>query len=232
MFDGPQFICNSSSSQPKVYSDDQPIYEGKYFTDFTYALDALDTHPTPIDIWTPFASINHSRTNFKIMTWSPVAGASTGELLAIQQIQTCVPWRAQYNLRNSYFNNIQNMEISTTPMEPIVSFYESAIHLEDTPPLYLGSFKKSLNFSTTLVNWSSTDLQRYRDLNLINIINAVVGSLVGSYIAEDWTLSTIPNTTLPGYGNLSWSLDPVWLAPFGTEGLGFSGSAGRFYAHT
>lgn len=60
------------------------------------------------------------------------------------------------------------------------------------------------------INWTSIGLQRYRDINLINTIDAVEKSLTGEYYTDGYSGSNECNVTLPGYGDDLWCLDPTW----------------------
>lgn len=46
----------------------------------------------------------------------------------------------------------------------------------------------------------------YHDLNLINIIDTLSSSIAGGYKALSWENRTEPNVTIPGFGDMLWSL--------------------------
>lgn len=119
-FDGPYFICNTSTANSTFSNRSffnqwpSPIYNES--SSFSASENFADS------------SKNLSNSAFLVTNWSPVAlnvNGSMNLLLATQHNLTCMPYRAQYALLNRYENFVQNMEITTTSLQHIVSFNDA-----------------------------------------------------------------------------------------------------------
>lgn len=190
--DGPYFVCNASVLNATLYNGNTPLT----IYDATYA---------------PGSDITPS---FQAKLWSPTA-ISNYMLIATQQNLTCLPYRAEYVLSNIYENSVPNLTLSTKSIQPLVSFNDTPFIIQ---PLSENPDISSFT-STSALNWTNIGLQRYRDINLLNIINVVAVSLSGQYNMDSFQGGGPCNTTISGFGNTSWCVDNVWTDGVIGEGI-------------
>lgn len=186
-FDGPYFLCNTSFANTSSINNLVAIYNGTY---------------------------DANTATFYTTSWSPTA-MSDESLIATQQNLTCLSYKARYILDNEYQNSVQSLKVSAVALQPLASSlfelfsrnYGVVQNLTENPSNALDSI--------TTVNWTTTGLERYRDINLMNIIDVVRKALAGTYNAASAVNMTQIDLTIPGYGDTLWSLNNAWTNDVG-----------------
>jgi hypothetical protein len=116
---------------------------------------------------------------------------------------SCVPFRANYSITNTYENNIQKTKVTTIPIEPLVNFNQNCT-LQGPETIEVPGFSSGGNgwVGTNPANWSGDALAWYRDLQIMALFDAMAIPLSGNYIAPPAIFDF--NSTSPIKTNLSW----------------------------
>ncbi|PVH86481.1 hypothetical protein DL98DRAFT_407196, partial [Cadophora sp. DSE1049] len=162
-------------------------------------------------------ALGRSNATFVTKLQSPIAISSDrGMVLMSKQEMTCSAAQVSYTVLNTYRDTVLSTNVTTGSVRPLSSFYQipmENLYGNNTVPglLLPGFYEKSLILGTGPVNWTEQSLQWYHNLNLINIIDTVSASIAGGYKALSWENRTEPNVTIPGFGDVLWSMDVDWL---------------------
>lgn len=177
------------------------IYNGSILYTIPPQTTTLWQPPTKLHPWFSIISSN-------IKAISPVDYSDVGvfgPVIISNQTTKCAPVRVRYVVRTIYENNIRMVTNSFTPVQRYpLGLLPASFNI----PLANNSTSQSLSEASLpaskIVEW-------YSDINLLNVLNAALNSLSGTFLTSDYTNWTIANTKIPGYGDTLWSLNNTWI---------------------
>ncbi|KAH7342451.1 hypothetical protein BKA65DRAFT_291977 [Rhexocercosporidium sp. MPI-PUGE-AT-0058] len=221
-FDAPYFQCitvmsNFTVDVKKMVGGQPQAYTGVFTSDDLKDQRRGKETNTFIDTAPELQALGRSNATFVTKLQSPIAISSDKDMVLMsRQEMTCSTAQMKYTVLHTFRNTELSTNITTGAVRALNSFYQipmENLYGNNTVPglLLPGFYDKSLVLGTGPVNWTDQSLQWYHDLNLINIIDTVSSSIAGGYKALSWENRTEPNVTIPGFGNILWSVNVDWL---------------------
>jgi hypothetical protein len=121
-------------------------------------------------------------THFNTITLVPLEldtnANQTQSLLVEVNNLSCMPFRANYYVTNTYENNLRKTKVETVPIEPLINLSQNCTS-EGPGTIEAPGFSSGGNPA----NWSDDALAWYRDLQIMALFDAMAVPLSGSYVA-------------------------------------------------
>lgn len=202
-FEGPYVHCNASTNT-SLYdhaTGNFNIYTGNWFSPLGESLNpAL------------FYNGTYTQARFNATTLTPIQvngtdldGNGTSAFLQLGSI-SCTPGRANFTVINTYENNILSREVSSQPIDTLISLVEPNHDQVVICPGFGATTGDGLG--TTPANWSSYALDFYRDTNMMIIHGSIFSWLNGSFVGfleYSPNLATVGPSTSPRP-----TYEPLW----------------------
>lgn len=193
-FEGPSFKCSEEIVNFTTTYDDlgkeYVIYSASwyYFNDGHDGLGLLDSDPKP-------ALLNISTINIpQIPYLNGDLGPENATVLVTGTNLSCVPYRSQYRITNSYTNSIQTLNYSVTEIEPIRNLQGRPGEINITGLVAGNTIIPGDNMLPEDdrwlggIQWTNESLSWFRDSQLVAIVSGMATALNGTcFTTQDCT---------------------------------------------